>query len=94
MIIFGGGGDLTARKLLPALYMAHLHCNLPPSTRIIAVGRKDWSREQFLAFMEEQSRPFVDAKAFDAQAWDKYLSLFDYVRIDVNSASEIGRAHV
>ncbi|MCO8646207.1 hypothetical protein KGP93_38615, partial [Burkholderia multivorans] len=24
MIIFGGGGDLAARKLLPALYMAHL----------------------------------------------------------------------
>ncbi|WP_118183254.1 glucose-6-phosphate dehydrogenase [Paraburkholderia phosphatilytica] len=91
MIIFGGGGDLSARKLLPALYMAHLHCNLPPSTRIITVGRKDWSREQFLAFMEEQSRPFVDAKAFDAQAWDRYLSLFDYVRIDVNSASDYQR---
>ncbi|HKT94003.1 MAG TPA: glucose-6-phosphate dehydrogenase, partial [Paraburkholderia sp.] len=43
MIIFGGGGDLAARKLLPALYMAHLHGNLPPETRIIAVGRKNWT---------------------------------------------------
>ncbi|BCF99322.1 hypothetical protein PPGU19_038910 [Paraburkholderia sp. PGU19] len=30
MIIFGGAGDLSARKLLPALYMAHTHGNLPP----------------------------------------------------------------
>ena len=31
MIIFGGMGDLAMRKLLPALYMAHLHGNLPPA---------------------------------------------------------------
>ena len=29
MIIFGGAGDLSARKLLPALFMAHSHGNLP-----------------------------------------------------------------
>ena len=76
MIIFGGGGDLAARKLLPALYMAHLHGNLPPETRIIAVGRKNWSIDDYRAFMEEQSRPFIDAKAFDEQAWGRYLDLF------------------
>jgi glucose-6-phosphate 1-dehydrogenase len=91
MIIFGGGGDLSARKLLPALYMAHLHCNLPPETRIIAIGRKDWSRDDYLAFMEEHSRPFVDAKALDGQAWDKFLALFDYVRIDIDSAADFQR---
>jgi glucose-6-phosphate 1-dehydrogenase len=91
MIIYGGGGDLSARKLLPALYMAHLHCNLPPETRIIAIGRKDWSRDDYLAFMEEHSRPFVDAKALDAQAWDKFLALFDYVRIDIDNAADFER---
>ena len=91
MIIFGGGGDLSARKLLPALYMAHLHCNLPPETRIIAIGRKDWSRDQYLAFMEEHSRPFVDSKALDPQSWDKFLALFDYVRIDIDSAADFQR---
>ena len=29
LVIFGGVGDLSVRKLLPALYMAHLHNNLP-----------------------------------------------------------------
>lgn len=88
MIIFGGGGDLAARKLLPALYTAHLHGNLPPETRIIAVGRKNWTIDDYRAFMEEQSRPFIDAKAFDAQAWDRFLGLFQYVIIDVNNPDD------
>jgi len=84
MIIFGGGGDLAARKLLPALYMAHLHSNLPPDTRIIAVGRKDWSVDEYRAFMDEQSRPFIEEHAFDKDAWERFLALFQYVIIDVN----------
>src|SRR5690349_11187223 len=92
MIIFGGGGDLAARKLLPALYMAHMHCNLPADTRILAIGRKDWPRENYLKnFMEEQARPFIDAKVFDAQSWDKFLALFDYVRVDVENPSDFQR---
>ncbi len=91
MIIFGGGGDLAARKLLPALYMAHLHCNLPAETRIIAVGRRDWGIDGYRKFMEEQSRPFIDGKAFDQQAWDRFLDLFQYVLIDVNEAGDYQR---
>jgi glucose-6-phosphate 1-dehydrogenase len=39
MIIFGGMGDLAMRKLLPALYMAHLHGNLPPADARISTAR-------------------------------------------------------
>ncbi len=69
MIIFGGTGDLSFRKLLPALYMAHLHCNLPPDTRILTIGRKPWSREEYInEFMELKAKPFIEKKAFDAAA--------------------------
>jgi glucose-6-phosphate 1-dehydrogenase len=71
--------------------MAHLHCNLPAETRIIAIGRKDWSRDDFLAFMDQQSKPFVDKKALDPEAWDKFLALFDYVRINIDSADDFRR---
>ena len=91
MIIFGGGGDLSARKLLPALYMAHQHCNLPANTRILAIGRKNWTRDDYLAFMEEHSKPFVEHKALDPASWDKFLSLFEYVRVDVDSAADYAR---
>ena len=51
LVIFGGVGDLSVRKLLPALYMAHLHNNLPAATRIHALGRQTWDRDGFLAFI-------------------------------------------
>ena len=52
LVIFGGAGDLSMRKLLPALYMAHLHNNLPEATRIHAVGRQPWDRTAFLSFVD------------------------------------------
>ena len=91
MIIFGGAGDLAARKLLPALYMAHTHGNLPAETRILAIGRRDWQREDYLKWMEEQSRPFIESKAFESSAWDRFLALFDYVRVDVDQAADYAR---
>src|SRR5262252_235256 len=91
MIIFGGAGDLSARKLLPALYMAHTHGNLPAETRILAIGRREWQRDDYLKWMEEQSRPFIESNAFDSSAWDRFLSLFEYVRVDVDQAADYQR---
>jgi len=83
MIIFGGVGDLAMRKLLPALYMAHLHGNLPPGTRIISTGRQDYDRTAYLAFVEEHSRPFISAENFTDEAWRSFQQLLEFVRVDV-----------
>ena len=69
LVIFGGVGDLSVRKLLPALYMAHLHGNLPQATRILALGRQGWSREEFAAFIESKVPGFIGSEALDASAW-------------------------
>jgi glucose-6-phosphate 1-dehydrogenase len=82
MIIFGGAGDLSIRKLLPALYMAHLHGNLPSSTRIIAVGRHPYDRDGYIEFVQKDAQPFIDAKNFEPQAWQSFLKLLDYVCLD------------
>jgi glucose-6-phosphate 1-dehydrogenase len=65
MIIFGGMGDLAMRKLLPALYMAYLHGNLPTPTRIISTGRQEFDRDAYLAFVEANSRSFIAASNFN-----------------------------
>ena len=87
MIIFGGAGDLSVRKLLPALYMAHLHGNLPPSTRIIAVGRHAYDRAGYIEFVQERSQPFIEAKNLEPEAWQAFLGMLNYVAMDVNDAS-------
>src|SRR3954451_20105165 len=83
MVIFGGMGDLAMRKLLPALYMAFLHGNLPASTRILSTGRQDLNREPYLSTIEAKSRGFIAANNFNEKTWDGFLQLLEYVRLDV-----------
>ncbi len=40
IVIFGGGGDLALRKLLPAMYRAYQEGNLPEGTRILPTVRE------------------------------------------------------
>lgn len=88
LFIFGGTGDLSFRKLLPALYMAHVHGNLPPSCRIIAVGRNDWSRERYHRFVDGKARGFIDSASISATAWDSFISIIDYVPLDATKRAD------
>ena len=87
LVIFGGAGDLSVRKLLPALYMAHLHGNLPQGARIHPVGRQAFGREAFLAFIEQKVVRFIEPKAFDAQVWQDFLARLNYAAVDVTQES-------
>jgi len=88
MTIFGGMGDLAMRKLLPALYMAYLHGNLPASTRILSTGRQDYDRAAYVAFVEEHSRSFITADNFNQNSWAGFLDLLVYVKLDVAAAEK------
>ena len=88
VFIFGGAGDLSFRKLLPALYMAHVHDKLSEHTRIIAIGRQAWSRDDYLQFIREHSPAFIDAEAFDADDWQRFLKRLLYVSADVTQAKD------
>jgi glucose-6-phosphate 1-dehydrogenase len=82
LVIFGGVGDLSVRKLLPALYMAHLHSNLPPVTRIHALGRQPWDRQAFLGFVREKVPGFIEAQHFDPAAWASFLDRLQFTVVD------------
>ena len=86
IVIFGGAGDLSFRKLLPALYMAHAHDKLSNDTRILAVGRQAWDTAAYLKFIDEKSPGFIDASSFDRATWQGFLKRLVYVSLDVSSA--------
>ena len=48
-VIFGATGNLARLKLLPGFYHLDMENKLPEGTRIIAVGRRPWNRENWLA---------------------------------------------
>jgi glucose-6-phosphate 1-dehydrogenase len=88
LVIFGGVGDLSVRKLLPALYMAHLHNNLPPATRIHALGRQRWDRAAFVAFIQEKVRGFIADAAFAEAPWAHFLERLNYISVDATRAQD------
>lgn len=66
LVIFGVTGDLSKKKLLPAVYDLANRGLLPASFGLIGFGRREWSSEQFTAFAEENVRthcrtPFNEA---------------------------------
>lgn len=91
LVIFGGAGDLSFRKLLPALYMAHLHGRLTPDARIIAIGRQSWTRDEYVAFIDSHSPAFIEESAFSASDWQNFLARLDYVGMDVTQESDYAK---
>ncbi|GAB3497409.1 glucose-6-phosphate dehydrogenase [Curvibacter fontanus] len=91
IVIFGGTGDLAFRKLLPALYMAHLHDRLPASTRIVGIGRQAWGRDAYLRFIEEKSVEFIESEAWSQADWQRFMARLDYVDLDVTQAAAYGK---
>ncbi|MEY2994438.1 MAG: hypothetical protein RL357_1373 [Pseudomonadota bacterium] len=87
IVIFGGAGDLAFRKLLPALFMAHMHGNLPADARIVGIGRNEWSREDYLQFVNDKAKPFVGLDVSES-TWQSYLARLEFVRMDVTQSSD------
>jgi glucose-6-phosphate 1-dehydrogenase len=88
LVIFGGAGDLSVRKLLPALYLAHLHHNLPEATRILALGRQAWDRDTFTAFIDDKVRGFIDTAALEEAAWKAFKDRLGYVCLDATQPDD------
>ena len=76
LVIFGGAGDLSHRKLLPALYNLHLDGLLPPRTSIVGVGRQPMTDEQYREFAKDGVATLL-ATAGRRAAWGVFAeSLF------------------
>jgi glucose-6-phosphate 1-dehydrogenase len=58
LVIFGASGDLTQRKLVPAIYQMKLERRLPPELTIVGVARRDWSHEYFRDHMRQGVEEF------------------------------------
>ena len=93
IIIFGGAGDLAWRKLLPALYMAHLHRSLGERHRIIGLGRHEWTRRQYAEFVDRMSRRCIEPAAMQPLQWQDFLRRLDYVQLDAMQPQGFGRLH-
>ncbi|MEO8439788.1 MAG: glucose-6-phosphate dehydrogenase [Spartobacteria bacterium] len=76
MVIFGATGDLTHRKLVPALYNIAADGELPPAVAVVGFARRPKTDEEFRQEMEEATRKHSRQTVRD-EIWDGFAkSLF------------------
>src|SRR5262245_22323713 len=68
MVIFGASGDLTHRKLVPALYNLARQRLLPKSFAVVGFARSAHSNEDFRRAMADAVKSYAQ-DSFDAEAW-------------------------
>jgi glucose-6-phosphate 1-dehydrogenase len=90
LTIFGASGDLTRRKLLPALYALAYRDLLPEKFAVVGVARTEESDDDFRARMREAVDEFARDPVRD-DVWDKLASGMRYVTTDFSQETGFDR---
>ncbi len=69
IVVFGATGDLSRRKIFPALYNLERTGILPSETVVIGLGRRRLTCEQFVGQMREACAAYSHSKPLDEDAW-------------------------
>ncbi len=72
LAIFGAGGDLTWRKLVPALYSLHCGSWLPEHIAIIGIDRKQMTDQQFRQHLREGVAQFAPQCPLTKESWGEF----------------------
>ena len=79
LVIFGASGDLTRRKLMPALWSLYAGRTLPEPFAIVSTARTEMSDDDFRRRMREGVDEFARVKPPSAQVWDRFASALTYI---------------
>jgi glucose-6-phosphate 1-dehydrogenase len=87
IVIFGAAGDLTGRKLLPALYNLYLDEWLPEEFAVVGVDMKKISDDNFRDYLRKKTNAFSRRGRVNDEAWKRFAGKIHYFSADFNDAS-------
>jgi glucose-6-phosphate 1-dehydrogenase len=87
ILIFGASGDLTSRKLIPALFRLSQQHYLSPRCPVIGVARRPKSHEEFRSEMKSSISSRIGAENFDEAAWAVFAKQLFYQQLDITSSA-------
>ncbi len=83
VVIFGANGDLTQRKLMPALYRLAFERRLAPGFAVVGTSRTAMSDEEFRSKMRAGVEKFLEDSPFDAALWEEFERGLFYLAGDI-----------
>jgi len=91
VVVFGASGDLTKRKLLPALARMYQWNLIGEGSRIIGVVRKDWSRPDWCDYTREALSNYRPEALEDESSWQDIAGMLDVVNGDLDDPATYQR---
>ena len=91
LVLFGGTGDLTWRKLMPSLFQAWRHGKLPSGGRILAVARDDRDDASYRTWLHERLQAAESAKRPTEDEYTQFAQRVHYLRMDLSQAADYAR---
>lgn len=88
IVIFGASGDLTHRKLIPALYHLFKEDQIPAGARIIGFARRDKTSESWRAELKEALAQFSRTRPVEEDLWNRFAERVFYCRGDLDNRSD------
>jgi len=86
LVVFGASGDLTRRKIFPALYALAYRKLLPGRIAIVGAARSEWTDDEFRDRMEHAVREF-GRDDFKEEVWDWLADATHYLAMDFANES-------
>ena len=90
LIIFGASGDLSARKLFPALFQLERLNLLEDDLRIAAVARTQQSLDDFLPVLKGKMSSYMGNDAPTEEEWASFTQRFSYVSVNFSEPDQYG----
>ncbi len=91
LVIFGASGDLTHRKLIPALFELFKQRRLPSEFAVLGCARRAWTDNDF---RQKMSVALADKVKENPQAWEHFSSLLFYESVDLQNRETISKLSI
>jgi glucose-6-phosphate 1-dehydrogenase len=88
IVIFGGGGDLSLRKLLPAMFRAYQEGNLPEGSSIVPTVRELADEQEFIEKVNQALQDHLSQGEYNKKDWQKFSTFIKPLALNVTEVDD------
>ena len=88
LYLFGGTGDLSNRKLIPAMFRQETLGNIDKESQIIGLGSREISKEEYTQMVKNSLEKYFPSFKDNEEAWTRFGQRLNYIKLDISSSED------